>query len=67
MEYPSLSADECAVRLLDLALKSEELRATAPKLVQIILNHTPFFDTAAASIFDSTKLRSLTLSGHVVN
>lgn len=39
MEYPNISADDCAVRLFDLALKSDQLRQDAPKLVAIILQN----------------------------
>lgn len=56
MEYPQISADECAQKLLDLALKSDDLKAVAPRLVSIILQNQQFMNIAGVSVFDSVQV-----------
>ena len=67
MEYPQISADECAQKLLDLALKSDDLKAVAPKLVSIILENQQFMNIAGVSAFDNVQVPSLSLGGPVVD
>jgi len=67
MEYPQLSADECATRILDLAIRMDDIRPNLPSLVKIIITHKPFFDALSVSSFDSKKIANLSLTGPVVN
>lgn len=67
MEYPQLSADECATRILDLAIRMDDIRPNVPSLVKIILEHKPFFDVLSVSSFDLKKIANLSLTGPVVN
>ncbi|CAL6039359.1 Conserved_hypothetical protein [Hexamita inflata] len=63
MEYPSFSADECSLKLLELSLKSQELKAVASKLVQILLQNEVFQNQA--SQFTLAKKINLQLNGPV--
>lgn len=67
IDYPTIAADICSQKLLDLTLKSEEMKQIAPRLMKIIISNDQILDFASLVKLGHESISALSVNGQVCN